>query len=136
MRYMLDTDMCSYIIRQHTPAVLVNLQDKVEAGADISISAISYAELRLGAERSKTPAKYNKSIELFCQRLNRVAPWDKAAANEFAMLQGKLLQKGKPIGNNDAMIAAHARDLNCILVTNNMKHFSRVPKLVVENWID
>ena len=135
MQYMLDTDTCSYIIRQHTPGILATLQSKAASGADISISAVSYAELRLGAERSKSTAKYNKSIELLCERLNSVEPWDKEAADEFALLQGRLLTKGQPIGNNDAMIAAHARRLNRVLVTNNLKHFSRVPKLKVENWL-
>lgn len=135
MQYMLDTDTCSYIIRQHTPEVLARLQSEAESGADISISAVSYAELRLEAERSRTTAKYNKSIDLLCERLNRVEPWDKAAADEFALVQGRLLKKGQPIGNNDAMIAAHARRLNSVLVTNNLKHFSRVPKLKVENWL-
>ena len=55
--------------------------------------------------------------------------------DEFAVLQAELLKIGKPISGNDAMIAAHALSIGCILVTNNRKHFSRVPGLKIENWI-
>lgn len=135
MRYMLDTDTCSYIIRQRMPEILATLQQRAESGAEISISAITCAELRLGAERSRSAAKYHKAIQMFCERLNRVAPWDAGAADEFARVQGKLLKSGRPIGNNDAMIAGHARHLGCTLVTNNQKHFSKVPGLQLDNWV-
>ena len=61
--------------------------------------------------------------------------WDAKAADEFAVLQAGLLKIGTPIGGNDAMIAAHALSIGCVLVTDNRKHFSRVPGLKIENWI-
>ena len=61
--------------------------------------------------------------------------WDATAAEEFAVLQAELLKIGKPIGRNDAMIAAHALSIGCVLVTKNRKHFARVPGLKIENWI-
>ena len=117
------------------PPALGTLQAKALSGAEISISAISYAELRLGAERSRRRNRYRLAIRLFCDRLNRIMAWDTAAADEFAVLQAELLKIGKPIGRNDAMIAAHALSIGSVLVTNNRKHFSRVPGLKIENWI-
>ena len=135
MRYLLDTDICSYVIRARHPGLLARLQDHARAGADLSISAVTYAELRLGAERSAHTARYDSAIGVFCSRLNGVLPWDRTAADAFASLQARLLRAGRPIGNNDAMIAAHALTLDRVLVTNNERHFSRVPGLPVENWV-
>ncbi|MDE2926740.1 MAG: type II toxin-antitoxin system VapC family toxin [Acidobacteriota bacterium] len=132
---MLDTDICSYVIRVRNPRLLGTLQAKAHSGAEISISAISYAELRLGAERTRRPNRYRLAIRLFCDRLNRIMAWDATAAEEFAVLQAELLKIGKPIGRNDAMIAAHALSIGCVLVTKNRKHFARVPGLKIENWI-
>ena len=134
MRYMLDTDTCSYIIRKHPAKVLSTMQAKAQAGDDLIISAITYAELRFGAERSMNARKYNKAIEMFCERLDAIAAWDKFAADEFARVQSRLYKVGTPIGHNDAMIAAHARHIDAVLVTNNQKHFSKVPKLKLDNW--
>ena len=135
MRYMLDTDICSYVIRARDPTLLATLQEKAQSGAAISISVITYAELRLGAERSQSVKRYNQAIRLFCDRLNGILAWDKTAADEFAVLQAGLLGTGKPIGGNDAMIAAHALSRDCVLVTNNRKHFSGVPGIEMENWM-
>ena len=134
MRYLLDTDICSYVIRARDRRLLAVMQDKAGSGADLSISAVTYAELRLGAERSRNAERYNQAIQAFCARLSGVVAWDKAAADEFAGLQARLLESGNPIGGNDAMIAAHALSLGRVLITNNEKHFSRVPGLPVENW--
>ncbi|MYC80889.1 MAG: type II toxin-antitoxin system VapC family toxin [Acidobacteria bacterium] len=136
MRYMLDTDICSYVIRARDPKLLAIMQEMADSGDELVISAVTYAELRSGAERSLSAGRYNHAIRLFCDRLNSVLAWDMAAADEFATLQGKLFRVGKPIGRNDTMIAAHALTLGCVLVTNNQKHFSRVPGLETENWIE
>lgn len=134
MHYMLDTDISSYIIRKRDPRLLATFQTQARSGAEICVSSITYAELRLGAERSSNPSRHHSTIGSFCDRLSRIAAWDKAAADRFASLQAKLLDSGDPIGRNDAMIAAHAASLDCVLVTNNHRHFSRVPALTVENW--
>ena len=134
MQFLLDTDICSYVMRARDPRLLAIMQDKARSGADLSISAVTYAELRLGAERSPHAERYNQAIQAFCDRLSGVLAWDKAAADAFALLQGRLLRTGGPIGGNDAMIAAHALSLDRVLVTNNEKHFSSVPGLQVENW--
>ena len=135
MRYMLDTDTCSYIIRKHDPRLLATMQTRVRSGAEISISVLTYAELRLGAERLRRAARHNEMIRAFCARLSAIVAWSKTSADEYARLQARLLESGTPIGRNDAMIAAHAIDLNFILVSNNQRHFSRVPNLRLENWL-
>ena len=135
MLYMLDTDTCSYIIRRRPEGVLSAMQAKAQKGDDICISVVTYAELRLGAERSTNARKYSKAIDLFCERLDSIVSWDKSAADEFAVVQSRLYKAGTPIGYNDAMIAAHALNNGAVLVTNNQKHFSKVPKLKLENWV-
>lgn len=133
-RYVLGTDTCSYVIRARDRGLLQVMEEKARAGADLSISAVTYAEMRLGAERSGDPRRHNSAIRAFCERLSGILAWDKAAADEFARLQARLLDSGSPIGGNDAMIGAHALSLCRVLVTNNRKHFSRVPGLRLENW--
>lgn len=134
MRYLLDTDICSYVIRARDAGLIAILEGHARSGADLSVSAVTYAELRLGAERSQNAARHHQAIQAFSSRLSDVLAWDRAAADEFASLQARLLRIGRPIGNNDAMIAAHALSLDRVLITNNEKHFSRVPGLSVENW--
>ena len=135
MRYMLDTDISSYIIREHDPRLLATLQTRARSGAEISISVVTYAELRLGAERAQDTEKHNELIRAFCTRLHTIVAWSKTTADEYARLQAGLLRSGKPIGRNDAMIAAHAIELEYILVTNNQRHFSKLPNLQLENWL-
>ena len=134
MLYMLDTDICSYIMKRAPGALLAAMQEKVESGRTICISVITYAELRLGAARSATKDKYNRLIDEFSDRLDYVADWTTKEADRFAGLQAELFAKGKPIGHNDTMIAAHALEIDAVLVTNNHKHFSQVAGLTVENW--
>lgn len=136
MLYMLDTDTCSYIQRQHPIAVLETMQTKAEAGHALCISVITYAELRLGAARSSNKHKHDLLISEFCERLDCIQSGDSIAADHFAELQALLLRKGTPIGVNDSMIAGHALSMEAVLVTNNQKHFSKVPNLKINNWVN
>ena len=135
MRYMLDTDVCSYLMRRQDRRLLATMQTRVRSGAHLSISAITYAELRLGAERSSDPGKHHAIIVSLCERLSVIRPWDAEAADAYARLQSVLLRAGTPIGNNDAMIGAHALSAGCVLVTNNDRHFRNVTGLDMENWL-
>ena len=134
MLYMLDTDICSYIIRQAPRPLLSAMEEKVESGRTICISVITYSELRLGAARSAASEKYNRLIDEFSDRLDFIADWTTKEADCFAELQSRLFAEGTPIGHNDTMIAAHAISLDAVLVTNNHKHFSKVRGLTLENW--
>ena len=133
MLYMLDTDTCSYIMRQHSQAVLDALEHRARKGHLLCMSVITYQELRFGAERVGSRS-YHDRIDKVCERLDYVADWTTECADRFAVTQSALLTKGKPIGFTDAMIAAHAMTIDAILVSNNLKHFSQVGDLKLENW--
>ena len=135
MLYLLDTDISSYIMRKKPLSVLTMLEKQVQAGNEIYISAITYAELVLGAKRSGNPTKHLHLIAALQERLHGIQPWDAAAAEQFADLQTALFNAGTPIGTNDTMIAAHALSLQAIMVTNNTRHFDKVPNLPLENWV-
>ena len=130
---MLDTNICSYVMRQHSRSVLEVLENRAAEGHILCMSVITYQELRFGAERVGS-AKYHARIDKVCERLDYVADWTTECADRFAVTQPLLLRKGSPIGFADAMIASHALIINATLVTNNQKHFSQVEGLQLENW--
>ena len=129
--WMLDTDTCSYILREHPAQVLGRLD--VVPRDQIELSSVVAAELRNGAERIKS-RKLKASIEAWLG-LFTVAPWDDDAAVAYARARAAVEVRGKPIGNLDLMIAAHALARDATLVTNNTRHFSQVPGLKIENWV-
>ena len=134
MIYMLDTDTCSYIMRVHSQSVLEELEKRAREVEGVCISVITYQELRFGAERASTD-KYHVRIDEFCDRIDFIADWSTEEADLFAKVQCELLANGTPIGENDTMIATHAMTNGATLVTNNVKHFSRVSGLTLENWL-
>lgn len=129
--YMLDTDMCSYIIRERPLQVLERLQQ--HAMEHIHISVVTYAELLYGVELSSSKKVNRAVIDSFASHLS-VLPWDMAAAEEYGRIRAVLQKDGRMIGAMDMMIAAHALNLKMVLVTNNERHFQRVPGLQRENW--
>ncbi|MBU1568124.1 MAG: type II toxin-antitoxin system VapC family toxin [Proteobacteria bacterium] len=133
MIYMLDTDICSYIIRERPLQVLEHFK-QVEM-EQLCISVVTYAELIYGVEHSSSKKLNRVVIDDFVQHLT-IVPWDEAAAEHYGNIRAYLQTEGKIIGSMDMMIAAHARSRRMTLVTNNDKHFKRVPKLTVENWAD
>ena len=134
MTYMLDTDMCSYIMRDRAAWVLQNLNDKSSAGHAICMSVITYQELRFGAEHVNSK-KYHERIDAMCERIDYIADWGTQQADTFATTQAKLFRAGAPIGFTDMMIAAHALTIDAVLVSNNVRHFAKVPGLSIENWL-
>jgi tRNA(fMet)-specific endonuclease VapC len=105
---------------------------QAERPSDVCISAITLAELRYGADR-KGSRKLRALTDTFTAAVE-VAPFDEAAAAEFGRIGSLLADRRTSIGEFDALIAAHALALRCTLVTNNVRHFSKVPGLSVENW--
>ena len=130
--YMLDTNICIYILKRRPTAVLEKFE-KVRKD-QICLSVITYAELKFGAEKSSSKEMNQKILEEFSDRL-KVLLWDEGAANHCAKIRHYLERHGIPIGNMDLMIASHARSLGYRLVTNNVREFERVPDLTLENWI-
>jgi len=106
-----------------------------EIGEDqLCISVVTFAELQYGVERSSSKKLNQDILDDFIFRLN-VLLWDEDAGKHYAKIRNHLERKGTPIGTMDLMIAAHALSEKCVLVTNNLKEFSRVPHLKVENWV-
>ena len=130
--YMLDTNICIYVLKKRPTAVLDKF-DKVRKD-QIYISVVTYTELKFGVEQSLSKKMNQEILKEFAARL-QIRPWDEEAANHYAKIRHHLEGQGKPIGNMDLMIASHARSCGYTLVTNNLKKFNRVPNLRLENWI-
>jgi tRNA(fMet)-specific endonuclease VapC len=132
MKYMLDTNICIYIIKKRPLHVLNTLKKKDIS--DVCLSSITLAELEYGVQKSERKVQNSLALAEFLAPIE-VMPFDEKAAIEFGKIRVFLEKKGTAIGEYDLMIAAHARSLDLILVTNNSKEFKRVPQLSVENWI-
>ncbi|ETO41212.1 twitching motility protein PilT [Morganella sp. EGD-HP17] len=100
----------------------------------IVISAITYSEMRFGAIGKKASPKHNSLVDAFCERVDAILAWDKAAVEATTVIKKCLSDVGLLIGNNDSAIAGHAVAVNAILVTNNTREFSRVEGLKIEDW--
>ena len=131
MKYLLDTNICVFVIRQKSQLILQRLRQR-QAG-DVGISTVTLAELRYGADKSNDPPRNHAALDAFLVPLETVA-FDAEAADEYGHVRTDLECRGVPIGPLDNMIAAHALSLSVTLVTNNVSEFSRVAGLVVEDW--
>ncbi|MXN73594.1 PIN domain-containing protein [Burkholderia sp. 4701] len=132
--YMLDTNICSFIMRERPPAVVSRLQSCVDAQHRIVVSAVTYAEMRFGAIGRKASPKHADLVTAFVARLDGVLPWDPAAIDAAAAVRADLAARGTPIGANDTSIAGHAIAAGAVLVTNNTREFGRVAGLALEDW--
>lgn len=130
MKYLLDTDSVSLALRGQGE---VAARIKGQKPSNLCVSAITMAELRYGADR-KGSRKLHVLIDTFASAIE-VVSFDEAAAMEFGRIGALLAERGTPIGEFDVLIAAHAVALRRTLVTNNTRHFSRVPGLSLDNWI-
>jgi tRNA(fMet)-specific endonuclease VapC len=130
MHYILDTDICSYIIRESSPILLKNLNDHYQD--KISITSVTYAELLFGAEK-RNSKKIREKIEAIASKVNIIS-FDQNAAIEYSTMRKKLEQSGTPVGNMDMLIASCVLSEDAVLVTNNEKHFSNINGLKIENW--
>ncbi|MFO1508003.1 MAG: type II toxin-antitoxin system VapC family toxin [Lysobacterales bacterium] len=129
-RYLLDTNICIYIINRRPPEVFRHF-DGVAAG-QIGISSITHAELDFGV--AKSGSRRNRvALDKFLLPLE-IMPFDADAARQYGKLRTQLELAGTPIGALDTLIAAHALALGITLITNNTREFERVPKLRLEDW--
>ncbi|MGH9430060.1 MAG: type II toxin-antitoxin system tRNA(fMet)-specific endonuclease VapC [Terriglobia bacterium] len=131
MQYLLDTDICIYIARQRPVSVLAHLR-RLHPG-DVGMSAVTYLELAYGAWKSRQIESNLESIEQL-RALIPVLPLNAEVGSHYGRLRADLEKKGSPIGAYDLLIAAHALSEDLTLVTNNVREFSRVPSLRVEDW--
>ena len=132
---MLDTCVCSFIMRERPETVLQRLASAVERNNRIVISAITYAEMRYGQIGKKASPKHKTLVDEFVKRLDAVLPWDQSAVDATVEAKLQLAQAGLLIGENDTAIAGHAIASGCTLVTNNVREFSHVEGLVFEDWV-
>lgn len=132
MKYMLDTNICVYLIKKKPENVLINL--KANLGEGIAISTITLAELRHGVEASAHPEKNTLALNQFLS-IMEILPFDDEAAVEYGKICTALRRQGTPIGIMDMLIAAHAKSKELIIVTNNVREFERLEGLELENWV-
>ncbi len=132
MKYLLDTNICIYIIKKKPIEVLERF--KSYSVTDIGISSISVAELEFGVQKSQQPERNKEALEQFLLPLI-IVDFDYKAAIAYGKIRSELESQGKPIGPLDNLIAAHALSMGLTLVTNNTREFSRVPNLKVANWV-
>src|SRR5665647_238704 len=131
MYYLLDTNICIYIIRKKPVEVFEKF--KSLAIGDVGISSITLAELQYGIEKSSNSEKNREALEKFLTPICLLDYGYKATV-EYGKIRAELEKKGVQIGPLDMLIASHAKSLDVILVTNNVREFERISGLRIENW--
>jgi tRNA(fMet)-specific endonuclease VapC len=131
LSYMLDTNICIYVMKNYPPELLGKFNALAE---QLCISSITLGELHYGAEKSARRAENLTAIEHFVARLDVLAFATKAAAH-YGQLRAELERAGAPCGPHDMQIGGHARSEGLIVVTNNMREFGRMPGIRAENWV-
>ncbi len=131
MKYMLDTNICIYLIKQKPEKVLRHFRN--HSVGDIGISSITLAELRFGVENIQHVEKNREALDDFILPLE-VADFGEKAAESYGKVRTLLEKEGKPIGSMDMLIGAHALSLGVTLVTNNTREFRRIKGLKIVDW--
>ena len=133
MHYLLDTNICIYLIKKRPPKVLERFRQ--HSPQDVAISTITLFELEYGVEKSQYQQRSKDALAKFLLPLNLIN-LDRPSAIEAAIIRAQLEKKGMPIGPYDLLIAGLARSRDMTLVTNNIKEFERVVGLHLENWVE
>ncbi len=131
MKYLIDTNICIYIMNKRPPAVIKKFK-RFELG-EIGISTITVSELQYGVSKSNHRKKNADRLEEFLAPLEMLT-YDQMAARVYGDIRFQLENLGQPIGPLDLLIAAHAASRNLVLITNNEREFKRIKILKVENW--
>jgi len=131
MKFLLDTNICIYLIRKEPVAILQKFN--AYTVGEIGISSITVAELQFGIQKSRYVSQNHRALEQFLVPLI-IADFDHCAAAAYGSIRAQLEAQGQPIGPLDTLIAAHALSLNVTLVTHNTREFSRIPALDVIDW--
>ena len=132
MRYMLDTNICIYLIKCHPPQVLRRLEALSQGSAVMSV--VTYAELRAGLEMQTSHRAQDERVLLALTNRIPVLPLDKASAESYGVLRAAVRERSR--NAMDRLIAAHATSVGLTLVTNNEADFKDYPGLRVENWTE
>jgi tRNA(fMet)-specific endonuclease VapC len=131
LQYMLDTNICIYVIKNYPPTLRERFNSLAEG---LCISSITLAELHFGAEKSARRVENLEAIAQFAARLD-VLPFPPKAAAHFGQIRAHVERLGRPVGPLDILIGAHARAEGLTVVTNNAREFERLPGVQVENWV-
>jgi tRNA(fMet)-specific endonuclease VapC len=131
MKYMLDTNICIYLIKQKPEKVLHHF--KALSVGDVGISSITLAELSYGIEKSQQVRKNRQALDEFTLPLE-IADFDEEAASAYGTVRAALEKAGTPVGSMDMLIGAHALSLGVTLVTNNTSEFKQIRNLKVVDW--
>lgn len=123
-------------MREHPASVLQRLAEEVRKNNRIVISAITYAEMRYGQIGKKASSRHKTLVDEFVKRLDEILPWGPAAVDAAVEVKTLLTKSGAVIGGNDTAIAGHAIAAGCVVVTNNVREFSRVAGLSYEDWVN
>jgi len=133
MAYLLDTDIVIYWLTDRFPQIQEQI-DRLDR-SDIFFSAIGVAELYFGARNSNHPQDNQELVDELVSWVT-VLDFDHAAGVLFGRIKAELKQSGKLINDSDLFIAATAISHDLVLVTNNLRHFERIPLLRTENWVE
>lgn len=129
-RFMLDTNIASFIVKGANEGLKAKL--RAYPIADVCVSSITEGELLFGLAKRPEARAIKKAVHELLQ-LVEVLPWDSNAAEAYGALRASLEQQGRPLGNLDTLIAAHAIATGSVLVTND-KALMRTPGLMAEDW--
>jgi tRNA(fMet)-specific endonuclease VapC len=133
MQYLFDTNICIYLIKQKPQKVLDKFQSLTLS--DIGISSITVAELEYGVAKSQQQEQNRTALLQFLLPLE-IVEFNQAAATIYGTIRSDLERRGLIIGAMDMLIASQALSLGVTLVTNNVREFSRIPTLSLENWVE
>ena len=132
MQYLLDTNICIYLIKKHPPEVLEKFRQ--HSPEEVAISIITLFELQYGVEKSQFKQRSEEALSKFIRPFN-IIDQDRSSAVEAAKIRAQLELKGMPIGSYDLLIAGLAKSQEMILVTNSTREFERIGGLHLENWV-
>ena len=131
IKYMLDTNICIYIIKQKPKNVIERFRQAQVS--EIGVSSITLSELEYGVMKSARPEQNKLALAQFIAPIE-IPAYDDVAAQHYGVIRAHLERQGTPIGSLDMLIAAHALSQNSVLITNNESEFKRVSNLKIENW--
>ena len=127
---ILDSDHCVYILRGR-----LDIDQVVESGERLAVTAISVGELSYGAHRSARADENLARLHVLLSALP-VLPFDEGAGRRFGSIKAQLMSAGTPVSDPDLQIASIALDLGAPLITHNRRHFEPVLGLEIEDWMD
>ena len=131
MKYLLDTNICIYLLKDSSPALTKRIFS--QNPEDMAVSAITMYELEYGAAKSRWSERTRQRLAMFLAPFH-VLPFTSEDAAFAGQIRGFLEKKGTPIGPYDLLIAAQGYARGLTVLTHNVKEFSRVPELKVEDW--